>query len=602
MRLIYVNMHPLKNTVDTLQKQGLMSEISIFQKSMALKHPLLSIIALAIMLLHVSNVHAGLFDGLYKLPNAQVMSADNNYQPNIYFLPNTEATTTEGKTVLKKLIASRKNTSIEKDIKLIQQLLLDAVNKKDPVAQAIQGMMYYYGWHSPKSVEAAYELSQQASQQGEAQGDYMLMLLLDKNHIPIKQDLSYSLNLIHKKKTKPQIVTLPNGSSKDLGEAVKGAEGIKLIQSLSGNPERAKLKRIHHYLKRGVDKKHAQSQYRYGDTLSHNVFKPIGIKADDKRAGQYIAQAAEQGWPQALNKLVSFYTLVRGAANHKKAMHYAQQLIDTKDMHYDQAWAIKVRQLFIQKKLDEAKALLAKGWALSKHRSASLAAMHSYFISKDTNDGQQQFLKWGKITHQLQNPNKIDTIAGGLFKQIAEMYFSSKELGTDLKQAKKWLTRSAEEKIGSAYSSLGLICKGVYGGKKDIDCAIENYRKGVALSSPVAMSNLAALYYNGDGVLKNNIKVFELTKKAAFMGFVSSIHLMSIAYKEGIGTQKNVTKCYIWAHLSKARQWQIKNSSKYIHECGQALSLSEKRKLNIEVNRLNIQIPPSTNFKITELN
>ena len=157
---------------------------------------------IALLLLTPIIAQAGLFDRIYKLPNAQTATAVNNDQSNVYFIPSTQATTKEGKTLLKNLIASHNNKTIESNLNIIKQLLLKAIKQKDPVAQAIQGMMYYYGWHSSKNYKAAYVHFKKASQQGEGQGDYMLSQLIDKGYISLKDDQSYSLNELHQQPQK----------------------------------------------------------------------------------------------------------------------------------------------------------------------------------------------------------------------------------------------------------------------------------------------------------------------------------------------------------------------------------------------------------------
>ncbi len=91
-----------------------------------------------ICLFGMAQAHAGVFERIYKLPNAQTMTTENNYQPNIYFLPNLKPTTQEGQQALALLKASNNNKTIENNVKKIKQLIQTAIIQNDPVAQDIQ--------------------------------------------------------------------------------------------------------------------------------------------------------------------------------------------------------------------------------------------------------------------------------------------------------------------------------------------------------------------------------------------------------------------------------------------------------------------------------
>ena len=223
-------------------------------------------------------------------------------------------------------------------------------------------------------------------------------------------------------------------------------------------------------------KNHAQSQYEYGNSIVQNIFKPLDIKPDNKTEFSYFIKAADQGWPEAINDTSAFYSLMRGSIDRKKANYYAEQLIATKDMHYDKAWGMRIKNHYNANEKDEAKALLKKGWALSNHQSASLAALHNYFIDSDTKANALKKLRWAQTAYQLQNPHINEIEVGILFTEIGKYYLKG-ILGTDIKEAKKWLNRSVAEGGGLAYNSLGLICDGYYGEKKDIACSVKNYQK-----------------------------------------------------------------------------------------------------------------------------
>ena len=117
---------------------------------------------------------------------------------------------------------------------------------------------------------------------------------------------------------------------------------------------------------------------------------------------------------------------------------------------------------------------------------------------------------------------------------------------------------------------------------------------------PLAMQNLAVNYFKGEGVVKNHLKFFELTKQVALMGRPHSMRLLAIAYNEGVGTKRDISQCFIWANLSKLRGWKVNETRKLAKRCGQSLNAGHKAHLQRKINTLNQSIPISNVLKITE--
>ena len=93
-------------------------------------------------------------------------------------------------------------------------------------------------------------------------------------------------------------------------------------------------------------------------------------------------------------------------------------------------------------------------------------------------------------------------------------------------------------------------------GQEDVD-AISKGKKPleelVESGDPEAQHILSVLYNEGVyGKIKNPEKAFQLMKKSAYQGYVSSFPEMAVHYLGGIGVEQDTVESYAWTLLYKA--------------------------------------------------
>ena len=71
------------------------------------------------------------------------------------------------------------------------------------------------------------------------------------------------------------------------------------------------------------------------------------------------------------------------------------------------------------------------------------------------------------------------------------------------------------------------------------------------LKSSSASYNLALCYLNGEGVPEDDVKAFQLCKKAADRGNKSAMKLLSKLYSAGIGCAKSEEAANHWKELAE---------------------------------------------------
>jgi TPR repeat protein len=73
-----------------------------------------------------------------------------------------------------------------------------------------------------------------------------------------------------------------------------------------------------------------------------------------------------------------------------------------------------------------------------------------------------------------------------------------------------------------------------------------------------AQYSLGQLYYNGEGVAKNDVMAFKYYQLAADQGDAGAQYILGIMFARGDGVAKNDVIAYKWALLAQAQVSQIK--------------------------------------------
>ena len=127
------------------------------------------------------------------------------------------------------------------------------------------------------------------------------------------------------------------------------------------------------------------------------------------------------------------------------------------------------------------------------------------------------------------------------------------EKGKELEDAEKY-TEALEmyKKAGEMGNADGLFRAGKFyhegrnGVEVKYDLARKYYEKAIELNNDKAMNNLANMYFEGIGVIKNIAKANELYKKAADLGNVHAMYNLGNNYYNGDGVQQDYIAAKNW--------------------------------------------------------
>ncbi len=81
---------------------------------------------------------------------------------------------------------------------------------------------------------------------------------------------------------------------------------------------------------------------------------------------------------------------------------------------------------------------------------------------------------------------------------------------------------------------------------KDVNKAVEWYKKAAETGYIFAQYKLAECYLKGEVVEKDETKAYEWWKKAALHGHADSQYELANCYLNGVGVEKDVLQAYIW--------------------------------------------------------
>lgn len=112
----------------------------------------------------------------------------------------------------------------------------------------------------------------------------------------------------------------------------------------------------------------------------------------------------------------------------------------------------------------------------------------------------------------------------------------------DLKEALAWYSKSAEQKCGPAYNSLGNFYRMGSGVTADPKKAFEWYQKGAEEKDAQAMLNLGNCFFYGMGTEKDEKTAVNWWKEAADAGNAFAMAQMGDCYYFGLGVEKNLAK------------------------------------------------------------
>ena len=116
----------------------------------------------------------------------------------------------------------------------------------------------------------------------------------------------------------------------------------------------------------------------------------------------------------------------------------------------------------------------------------------------------------------------------------------------NIKEALKWLTKSAEQGHPNALFVLGFYYYGGLGVTKDRKETIKLWTKAAEQGFALAQSSLGNRYALGDGVTQDYMEAVKWYKKAAEQGNASSQFKLGSSYANGEGVTKDMKEAVKW--------------------------------------------------------
>jgi TPR repeat protein len=116
----------------------------------------------------------------------------------------------------------------------------------------------------------------------------------------------------------------------------------------------------------------------------------------------------------------------------------------------------------------------------------------------------------------------------------------------NIKEAAKWLTKSAEQGYPNALFILGFYYYGGLGVTKDRKETVKLWTKAAEQGFALAQSSLGNRYALGDGVTQDYMEAVKWYKKAAEQGVASTQFRLGSCYANGEGVTKDMKEAVKW--------------------------------------------------------
>jgi TPR repeat protein len=116
----------------------------------------------------------------------------------------------------------------------------------------------------------------------------------------------------------------------------------------------------------------------------------------------------------------------------------------------------------------------------------------------------------------------------------------------DIDQSEKWFRKAADQKSIDGYYGLAQV----YSQKQNHTEAANWYRKAAEKGKVEAQFNLGVMYYNGEGVLQDDIEAAKWFGSAAHQGDAESQYILGIMHMDGQGVTKNYIESHKWLNLA----------------------------------------------------
>jgi len=247
----------------------------------------------------------------------------------------------------------------------------------------------------------------------------------------------------------------------------------------------------------------------------------FGVKQDYAEAKKWMQRAADQGNPDAIEKLGDLYNFGVGVAKDgARALTLYRAAAETGDAKAQADLGIRLRGFEageIEQNFDEAAKWLRKA-AEQGEASAQANLRTLYFKGKGVPKSIEEGLRWLK---KAASHEECDLVVEDARRDLGALYHRGQDIGIvpDGGEAVRWLEKTAE-------------CGGNYG--------------------HWAMGDLALMYYKGDGVPQDYAKAAKWLRAYAEIGDAGSQLDLGNMYRDGLGVPQDYVTAHMWFNLAAA--------------------------------------------------
>ena len=139
---------------------------------------------------------------------------------------------------------------------------------------------------------------------------------------------------------------------------------------------------------------------------------------------------------------------------------------------------------------------------------------------------------------------------------LGMMYANGQGVTKDAAEAAKWVAKAAEGGDPAAQATIGVIYESGQGVQQDdaeaakwYRKAIDNYRKAADAGDASAATALGNMYARGQGVTGDYGEAAGWWRKAADMGYAGAQFNLGLAYERGRGVPEDRVQAYLWVSL-----------------------------------------------------
>jgi hypothetical protein len=135
---------------------------------------------------------------------------------------------------------------------------------------------------------------------------------------------------------------------------------------------------------------------------------------------------------------------------------------------------------------------------------------------------------------------------GQAMANLGFCYAQGQGVERDLEQAVDWYRKGAEAGNGRAMANLGFCYQQGQGVERDLEQAVDWYRKGAAAGDGRAMANLGVCYEQGHGVERDLEQAVDWYRKGAEAGDGRAMAVLGFCYEQGQGVERDWEIAFEW--------------------------------------------------------